>query len=199
MQLDQPWVYIVLVGLLIVVYAKIIPRKSEGAAKPDGAIVKEMEQAMDHLAMELEEQNKALIELFSGTKQTYEEHTAKLTSRVETLEKQCQELRLELGRLTLSEEQRRLSLQADASKPGEALGAGAGAAVTPAYTEPAAPDKQPEAVNKAPMNMKERYSELFGLYESGKSTDYIAKKLGMNKGEISLILQLAKQEDRSNA
>ncbi|MFB0841163.1 hypothetical protein [Paenibacillus oleatilyticus] len=197
--MDQPWVYIVLVGLLIVVYAKIIPRKSEGAAKPDGAIVKEMEQAMDHLAMELEEQNKALIELFSGTKHTYEEHTAKLTSRVETLEKQCQELRHELGRLTFSEEQRRLSLQADASKPGEALGASAGAAVSPAYTEPAAPDKQTEAANKAPMNMKERYGELFGLYESGKSTDYIAKKLGMNKGEISLILQLAKQEERSNA
>ncbi|WP_223275768.1 hypothetical protein [Paenibacillus elgii] len=198
--MDQPWVYIVLVGLLIVVYAKIIPRKSEGAAKPEGAIVKEMEQAMDHLAMELEEQNKALIELFSGTKQTYEEHTAKLTSRVETLEKQCQELRHELGRLTFSEEQRRLSLQADASKPGEALGAGAGAAaVSSAYTESSAPDKQPEAANKAPMNMKERYGELFGLYESGKSTDYIAKKLGMNKGEISLILQLAKQEERSNA
>ncbi|KEQ27521.1 hypothetical protein ET33_19960 [Paenibacillus tyrfis] len=191
--------YIVLVGLLIVVYAKIIPRKSEGAAKPDGAIVKEMEQAMDHLAMELEEQNKALIELFSGTKQTYEEHTAKLTSRVETLEKQCQELRHELGRLTFSEEQRRLSLQANVSKQGEALGASAGAAVSQADTESAVPDTQPEAANKAAMNMKERYAELFGLYESGKSTDYIAKKLGMNKGEISLILQLAKQEERSNA
>ncbi|WP_258959173.1 hypothetical protein [Paenibacillus tyrfis] len=197
--MDQPWIYIVLVGLLIVVYAKIIPRKSEGAAKPDGAIVKEMEQAMDHLAMELEEQNKALIELFSGTKQTYEEHTAKLTSRVETLEKQCQELRHELGRLTFPEEQRRLSLQADASKQGEALGASAGAAVSQAYTDSAVPDTQPEAANKAAMNMKERYAELFGLYESGKSTDYIAKKLGMNKGEISLILQLAKQEERSNA
>ncbi|MCP1305857.1 hypothetical protein [Paenibacillus tyrfis] len=197
--MDQPWVYIVLVGLLIVVYAKIIPRKSEGTAKPDGAIVKEMEQAMDHLAMELEEQNKALIELFSGTKQTYEEQAAKLTSRVETLEKQCQELRHELGRLTFSEEQRRLSLQGDASKPREALEASAGAAVPPAYTEPAAPDAQPVAANKAAMNMKERYGELFELYESGKSTDYIAKKLGMNKGEISLILQLAKQEERSNA
>ncbi|WP_051775081.1 hypothetical protein [Paenibacillus tyrfis] len=197
--MDQPWIYIVLVGLLIVVYAKIIPRKSEGAAKPDGAIVKEMEQAMDHLAMELEEQNKALIELFSGTKQTYEEHTAKLTSRVETLEKQCQELRHELGRLTFSEEQRRLSLQANVSKQGEALGASAGAAVSQADTESAVPDTQPEAANKAAMNMKERYAELFGLYESGKSTDYIAKKLGMNKGEISLILQLAKQEERSNA
>ncbi|MGF9915405.1 DUF6115 domain-containing protein [Paenibacillus ehimensis] len=186
--MDQPWVYIVLVGLLIVVYAKIIPRKSEGAAKTDGPIVREMEQAMDHLAMELEEQNKALIELFSGTKQTYEEHMAQLASRVETLEKQCQELRDELGRLTFSEEQRRVSRQADASMPGEAVD-----------TEPAKPDMQPEATNKAPMNMKERYGELFGLYESGKSTDYIAKKLGMNKGEISLILQLAKQEERSNA
>ncbi|WP_054972310.1 hypothetical protein [Paenibacillus sp. A3] len=198
--MDQPWVYIVLVGLLIVVYAKIIPRKSEGTAKSDGAIVKEMEQAMDHLAMELEEQNKALIEMFSGTKQTYEEQAAKLTLRVETLEKQCQELRHELNRLTFSEEQRRLSLQAEASKPGESLGASAGAAVSPAaYTEPAAPDPQPEAANKAAMNMKVRYGELFELYESGKSTDYIAKKLGMNKGEISLILQLAKQEERSNA
>ncbi len=197
--MDQPWVYIVLVGLLILVYAKIVPRKSEAAAKPDGAMVKEMEQAMDHLAMELEEQNKALIELFSGTKKTYEEHAAKLTSRVETLEKECRELRRDLGRLAFAEEQRRMTRQADASEPGEALGTSGEAAVSQAYMEPVTPDIQPEATSQAALSMKERYGELFGLYESGKSTDYIAKKLGMNKGEISLILQLAKQEERSNA
>ncbi len=68
-------------------------------------------------------------------------------------------------------------------------------AVPVADQEPAATREQPnEPV--ALMNIKQRYAELFELYELGKSMDFIAKKLGMNKGEISLILLLAKQEER---
>jgi hypothetical protein len=39
----------------------------------------------------------------------------------------------------------------------------------------------------------ERYAELFDLYRQGKSIEFIAKKIGMNKGEVILIIDLAKQ------
>lgn len=44
--------------------------------------------------------------------------------------------------------------------------------------------------------LQERYQELFNLYAKGKSVPYIAKKTGMNHGEIELILQLSKQGGR---
>jgi hypothetical protein len=46
--------------------------------------------------------------------------------------------------------------------------------------------------------IRERYAELFQLYDQNKSIDYIARKLGMNKGEVGLILELARQEERFN-
>jgi DNA-binding NarL/FixJ family response regulator len=50
-----------------------------------------------------------------------------------------------------------------------------------------------------PMNIRERYKEVFDLQRQGKSMDYIAKKMSMNKGELQLILQLAKQEESLHA
>jgi DNA-directed RNA polymerase specialized sigma24 family protein len=49
------------------------------------------------------------------------------------------------------------------------------------------------------MNIRDRYANVFQLYDQGKSTDYIAKKLDMNKGEVMLIIQLAKQEGQARA
>jgi hypothetical protein len=59
-----------------------------------------------------------------------------------------------------------------------------------------APDKP---LKQEGMNIRYRYMELFALEKQGKSIDHIAKKLGMNKGEVMLIIQLAKQEDRTRA
>lgn len=44
-------------------------------------------------------------------------------------------------------------------------------------------------------SIRNRYADLFEMYQAGKSIDAIAKKLGRNKGEIQLILQLSKQEE----
>lgn len=47
-----------------------------------------------------------------------------------------------------------------------------------------------------PVNtIKRRYTALFEMYEAGKSMDMIAKSTGMQRGEVQLILQLAKQEE----
>jgi DNA-directed RNA polymerase specialized sigma24 family protein len=56
--------------------------------------------------------------------------------------------------------------------------------------------QQEPIIEEPPMmnSIHARYSELFMLYEQGKSIEMISKKLGMNKGEVQLIIQLAKQE-----
>ena len=50
-----------------------------------------------------------------------------------------------------------------------------------------------------PEGLMLRYPELFYLYRQGKSIEQIAKKLGINKGETALIIQLAKQEEEGRA
>lgn len=205
--MNQPLVYIVLFGLVIIVYAKFLPKKNEQSAETP-TVMKEVESAMDHFAVELEEQNKAIIQLFTETKKDYEVHAAKLASRVEMLEKHNRQLQSELSRVGYVAEliQKHQAPQAPAaqseaaaassgssvSSPVISSGSGSLQAASVSGQEPEQPDRP-----VAPMNMKQRYAELFQLYELGKSMDFIAKKLGMNKGEISLILQLAKQEERS--
>ncbi|MCF6093808.1 DUF2802 domain-containing protein [Microaerobacter geothermalis] len=44
------------------------------------------------------------------------------------------------------------------------------------------------------LKLLERYEQIFQLKQMGLNSDEIAKRTGMGNGEISLILQLAKQE-----
>jgi predicted RNase H-like nuclease (RuvC/YqgF family) len=46
-------------------------------------------------------------------------------------------------------------------------------------------------------DIRGRFPEVFSLYDAGKSIEYIAKKTGMNKGEIQLIVTLASKEEQS--
>ncbi|MNJ40883.1 hypothetical protein D3C77_357880 [compost metagenome] len=49
--------------------------------------------------------------------------------------------------------------------------------------------------NNVEDSFHERYPELFELYDQGKSIDMIAKAVGIQRGEVQLILQLAKKEE----
>ncbi|MCU6795362.1 hypothetical protein OB236_24940 [Paenibacillus sp. WQ 127069] len=187
-QVDQPWVYIVLFGLVFIIYAKIIPRTSatKGQANPT---LHEIEEAMEHFTAELDEQNKALIQLLAETKRDYEVQTAKLTSRLEIVEKQSALTNQELNKLGFAYEE----LQKKAAHQPEK--------VPVVELQNTRVEEKIVDVEDLPvaMNLKSRYEELFSLFEQGKSVEYIAKKLNMNKGEINLIFQLAKQEEKLNA
>lgn len=195
--LDQPWVYIVLIGLLFIVYAAIVPRTraAKGAKAPT---LHEIEETMDHFAAELEEQNQALIRQMAETKRDYDVQTAKLGSRLDMLEKQLAQSSQEIARLGVAYEQ---LLQTSAQRPAgrEAAPDAPPAPPHSAMAEAAAAqEEQTQEQAAIPMTMRERYAELFVLYDQGKSTDVIAKKMNMNKGEVNLIVQLSKQEDRLN-
>ncbi|WP_235941422.1 hypothetical protein [Paenibacillus puerhi] len=212
--MNQPWVYIVLFGLLLIVYARLLPRDASPSPRRESPeMMKEVESAMDHFAVELEEQNKAIVQLFTDTKKDYETHSAKLASRVETLEKHNLQLQSELSRVGFMTEQ----IQKQQSSPSliaqgvpvEPIGAPVSEVPSKQVPAPQAASGpvseegieeaagRPEAREK-PLKIRQRYAELFLLYDQGKSSDAIAKKLGMNKGEIALILQLAKQEENED-
>lgn len=192
--MDQPWVYIVLFGLLFIVYAKIMPRSDADKGKP-GPSIQEIETTMDHFASELEEQNRILLEQLATTKKEYELQMAKLVAEMDRLEGQQVPMNLELAKLSAAYEELQRNLARQTHTTGAAI---MFSNSTEAYVVESLED-DPQQPEDHAMNMKSRYAELFALYDQGKSTDTIAKKLNMTKGEVSLIIQLAKQEEKLHA
>ncbi|SEB47304.1 hypothetical protein [Paenibacillus sp. GP183] len=199
-----PWMYVVLLGLVLIVYARLLP-KSETAA-PRNTVVQEIEETIEHFAVEMDEQNKAILDLFTRTKQDYEVELAKLSGRMELLEKQKSELSQELSKIHISSQVGAMTAASSNAVPAaagmnDASVAASTVSVPRRRGKAADMAKEPEpSIEEAPplsLNMKSRYAELFSLHDQGKGVEIIAKKLGMNKGEVNLIIQLSKQEERS--
>ena len=140
-------------------------------------MVKEIEDTMEHFANEIEEENKQLLQTVAQIKTDHEQQMNRIITKVDQLEKQNYDLSNEIKSIVLTkfyEQNKQLPTTATLE---ETL--------------------LLEKVNVSPMQMKERYTELFLLHEQGKAIEYIAKKLNLNKGEVQLIIQLAKQEEQN--
>ncbi|WP_249862830.1 hypothetical protein [Paenibacillus konkukensis] len=168
--------------------------RTNGSKELQGPTIGEIEETMEHFAAELEEQNEALIRQLAETTREYDAQSAKLASKIDMLEKQSVHTGQEIARLSLANEELQKKLERITEWQQSVL---QNAAAFPQPSgEAAAAVEEPQASHG--MNIKKRYSELFSMYDQGKSSDYIAKKMGMNKGEVSLIIQLAKQEEQLN-
>ncbi|MDQ0899786.1 hypothetical protein [Paenibacillus sp. V4I7] len=201
----QPWMYVVLLGLILIVYARFLP-KEQASASTKTNVVQDIEETIEHFAAEMDEQNQTLLNLFSKTKQDYEIELAKLAGRLESLEKQKHELSQELTKVHVNHQMnQRTNAATDISSEAQHAVDSSIPITNPAdsvqvtSSELAAASK--ESIVEEPiytgLSMKSRYSELFSLHDQGKGVEAIAKKLGMNKGEVSLILQLSRQEERA--
>ncbi|USB32069.1 hypothetical protein [Paenibacillus sp. YPG26] len=179
--MGSPWFYIVLLGAAIIGYALFLPtRKPVGGQVSSGTA--DVEATLEHYMTEIEKENTEIIELMAELKQ---DTSAKQLS----LQEQVAELRtrlLEVEKLTSLQEMRvgRLESHPPASME-NAKGTAAPLVEEPAGEVPAAPKN----------TVRDRYPELFALYDQGKSIDGIAKTLDMQRGEIQLILQLASKEE----
>jgi TolA-binding protein len=187
--------YVVLFGLFVLVLPSFLPKgrtPSQDGAGP--SVLREMEETMEGFLAELEEDNKKLLDTIASMKRDHELSVSKLSDRVEALERQVQQQNQEWHRLTLQRvEQQEAELRERQLMSNRAIQAVEAA-------RPAALEKQPEPPPMtAPPTIKSRYEDLFRMYEEGKSVEYIAKKSGMNKGEVSLIIQLAVQEEQKGA
>lgn len=179
--------YVVLIGLCIIVFSSILPKKSSSGNEASGSgMVREMEETMEGFLAEIEEDNKKLIDTIAHMKQEHSQSVQKLTNRMEVMETQMQEERQDFRRLLLERAEKQ-----------ERPGAPAPVVSTEPPSSVAAELQPPLAVAEAaPVTIRSRYEDLFQMYDEGKSVEYIARKKGLNKGEVSLIIQLALQEER---
>ncbi|WP_234489609.1 MULTISPECIES: hypothetical protein [Paenibacillus] len=192
----EPWLIVVILGAAALVYAMMLPKRKEEQSQ-QGSVVKQVEATLEQYMAEIENENVELVELVSQMKQdmaakqlSQQEQLSEMRQRLVSLEQQVaqQDARLlqmeslPAGQATVSRE------TAAAVEPGAFLEPAAGAdSEGQNGTESTLPEQQP--------SIRERYPELFELYDTGKSIDAIGKMTGMHRGEIQLILQLAKQEE----
>jgi uncharacterized protein YeeX (DUF496 family) len=173
--MDQSWMYIVLLGLVCMVISFFAPRS---VSNDKSNMVKEIEDTMEHFANEIEEENNQLLQTVEQIKTDHEQQMNRIMLKVEQLEKQNYELSSEIKSIVLNKFHEQSNIQFST-------------------VQAAIEDLIPEKEKPSPMQIKERYPELFQLHEQGKAVEYIAKKLNLNKGEVQLIIQLAKQEEQN--
>ena len=171
----QPWLIVVLLGIAALLYAFMLPKRTN---EEGTTVVKEVEATLEQYMADIEKENDQLIDLLAQLKQ---ESTAKQLS----LQEQVTELRERLLKL---EQQSHRVLEERA-----ALNDRTEHSAAVEISQQATPESS-EIPEEPSNSIMERYSELFELYHQGKSIDTIGKAVGMHRGEVQLILQLAKQE-----
>jgi hypothetical protein len=179
------WHYVVLLGLVLLLYARWLPKSKSSAAQ--APVIKEIEETMEQFSAELDEENRKLMQLVAAMKKDQDLHAAKLQGRIEALEQQNANVTRQLEQLLKSGSAPSVHAETGQRDAG-------GEDADRASAETANSDvREPEP--SGGIRVRARYPDVFRLYDQGKSAEYIAKKLNMNKGEIMLIIQLAKQEE----
>ncbi|KOR89983.1 hypothetical protein AM231_13105 [Paenibacillus solani] len=174
----KPWIYIVLLGIAAVLYALMLPKRREETVSSE-RVVKEVESTLEAYMAEVQNENEQLVELVSQMKQ-------ELTAKQQAQQEQVSELRQRMlvAEQKLTESDTRLRIAEDQLTRTATLSEGSAAATS-----------EVEDISPPVPSIKSRYAELFDLYEQGKSIDVIAKNTGFQRGEVQLIIQLAKQEE----
>lgn len=172
----KEWQIVALLGITIIVYARLFLRDHPSRTKESESLP--FEEAVEHFAYEIEEENKKILEHIKHLKSSYDKETAKLNGKVERLEKQVDALQSALASYSLhQQEQREAENPANHGEKKEA----------------------PKKEQTSPLSIESRYETILTYYRNGKSIDWIAKKTGVHHGEIQLILKLANQEAAQRA
>ncbi|NIK75595.1 DNA-binding NarL/FixJ family response regulator [Paenibacillus castaneae] len=180
--------YILLLGAVVIVSALMIPRKKPDAANSQNS-VQNMENALELFMENMEKENESLVLLVKKAQEETKSDAELKERRIIELERKCEQLADQLQQAM----SRTASFQSQIA-PTAPLHAYAINQESRPLQE--VEDTVPESL---PSNtIQSRYSELFDLYNQGKSIEMIAKKLSMNKGEVQLIIGLAKQEEAAN-
>ncbi|RCX21280.1 hypothetical protein DFP94_10226 [Fontibacillus phaseoli] len=196
--------YIVLLGAAALVYALLLPgRKSATEIKQAGT--GDLEATLEQFMSEIERENEELIGLVAQMKQ-------ELTSKQLAHQEQIVELRQRMVDVEYTARQNASRLEpleqasVTISSQTAAVEDGPQPEVTATAPLTVVEDIQPESDSReltedipaepeVADSVRDRYPELFELHAKGKSMDTIAKTIGIQRGEVQLILQLAKREE----
>ena len=184
--MNQIYLYVALVGVALVLFALTRSNKEAASAAastmPTGGGLSDLElkQTLDEFMQELDKENVQMIDSFTKLQieirqkfdeqqqviQGLERKLSALADRQEQLEKQA------------AEQQVTLSVSA-ASEPEQ-------------LAEPDAPSQQ--AASSFAFN--EKYAKVVELSRQGMTADQIARETDIGIGEIQLVLDLARREER---
>jgi len=209
---EEPWLLIAMIGAAIAAYGWLLPRGDDAPARRD--------DSFERLLEDLEAENRGLLDAITRLKSEQDETVERLGRRIRELEQEVDSLK-ERSRaaaaMTPAEApserapssgdvspQAHASTAAgeSASRTGAAPSANGQAAGTPVREAKDAADEAAAgegAEAKGALAIHERYAQLLDLYRRGRSIEQISKALNMNKGEVQLILQLAKREEAARA
>lgn len=210
MPFGEPWFYIVLLGVAALLYAFMIPARNDSSKREQGGR-EDVEATLEQYLAEIEKENDELIELVSQMKQDFagkqlsqQEQLLELRQRLNEVELVSRENGVKLGELERNVNNASSGLVGNSSiQPEQVNGVLTTHSAFVGVQDEAAPaleqieENEPVEEEELQENptVRERYAELFELYAQGKSLDMIAKAAGIQRGEVQLILQLAKKED----
>lgn len=189
----QPWVYIVLVGVAAILYAVLLPVRAK-AGKAERQSLKETEAALELYMADIERENEELVQLVSSIKLQSQNNQSVMQEQISELQTQLIDILESTKQLEsrVTDEEKSLKELAATVEKGSFTVVGSADNVS---SEVENHKNQPELKQKPVSSIKLRYPRLFELHEQGKSIDSIAKTVGLQRGEVQLILQLAKQEE----
>jgi hypothetical protein len=185
----SPWLAVVLLGVALTGYAWMMP-KTSGKGKETAFV---SEAAYDQLLEDLETENRELVDVVAKFKREQDETVDKLGRRIVDLEHQM---------IKWLEQSPAAGTSSDLKASNtETISI---AAITPELSRETAEITSPNtaAVIEEKVlpksTIRGRYPELLDLHDKGRSIEQIAKAMGINKGEVQLILQLVRREEQQH-
>ncbi len=182
-----------LLGFVAIAFGLTLPARAKTKpADSDRQALKEVEAALELYMADIERENGELVNLLGTIKAQSQSGQAALQEQVAELKGQLEELRR-----TSAQVEARVAANENGLLQVALSGAASVRQEQTISEGKIGADRVEEENTRTASTIKPRYPRLFELHEQGKSIDYIAKKTGMQKGEVQLILQLAKQEEES--
>lgn len=198
MSFGDPWFYIVLIGVAAVIYSFLLPGRNT-VSVPRNNAVSELETTLEQYMAEIEKENEELIQLVTQMKQDFsskqmavQEQVAELRGRIASIEHSTHQSESRLGMLETNPGNFVVTEELASSKQ-EMLSIDRVMKQEVSHSDEIVVNNIPNEEVKE--SLHDRYNELFTMYNSGKSIDMIAKSIGIPRGEVQLILQLAKREE----
>lgn len=191
----EAWQTIMLLGAVAIVCAAVLPRKAVSNNDPvnqSSQTVRNMETALESFMENMESDNRQMVEMVTKSQQDTQTQAVNREKRISELEKRCADLEAVLSEQAKAAARAIVSEHA-AMTPSTVNSEQQTLVSTPIASVTANVEEPVPTVEES--TIRSRYSELFEMYSHGKSIEAIAKKLGINKGEVQLILQLSKQEE----
>lgn len=187
------WHYIALLGAVIMVAALLLPKgKGNSNSASSAAQIEQLELAFEQFMENMEGEHEELVQMLTASLQKLREEERVKSEMMARLEKRHAQSEEQLAKLSqqyavLEAKLQMLSVSGPLVKNADAPED----QINPSSGTAAQVDLPENSIHK-------RYAELFELHRAGKSIETIAKKLGKNKGEVQLILQLAEQEEKAH-